>query len=141
MKLLLTLIASGLVGSANPYAAYYFDQTGGLDITQSDRAVRANLPPKACSGNTLKRIGRPSSKVATHWRGTPTSMPHRLQIHNPLRIPNRFTPKWWSPSRHIQTPYQAWTGSRRGADEPRYEQLKAQESPKVIFLVTLPKAC
>ena len=51
MKLLLTLIALGLVGCANPYAAFYFDQTGGLDITQSDRVVLSDAPPKVYRGN------------------------------------------------------------------------------------------
>lgn len=49
VKLLLKLIALGLVGCANPYAA--FDQTSGLDITQSDRIVCSDAPPKVFRGN------------------------------------------------------------------------------------------
>lgn len=51
MKLLFVFLAAGLVGCANPYASFYFDQTGGLDVTQSDRVVLSDAPPKIYRGS------------------------------------------------------------------------------------------
>lgn len=50
MKHLLVVVVLGLAGCANPYAAFYFDQTGGVDITQSDRVVLTGAPPKVYRG-------------------------------------------------------------------------------------------
>lgn len=50
MKHVLILMALSLVGCANPYAAYYFDQTGGMDITKSDRIVLSGVPPTVYRG-------------------------------------------------------------------------------------------
>ena len=51
MKLIPVLLAAILVGCANPYSAFYFDQTGGLDVTQSDRVVLSDAPPKIYRGS------------------------------------------------------------------------------------------
>lgn len=48
------LILLLLGGCANPFATYYTDMTGGMDITQSDRVILSGQPPTAYRGTDVE---------------------------------------------------------------------------------------
>ena len=54
MRILALLTLTCLGGCANPFATFYTDTAGGIDVTTSDRVILSDEPPKAYAGNDIE---------------------------------------------------------------------------------------
>lgn len=54
MRVMIFAVTSLLAGCANPYAQFYTDQTGGVDLSTAETVILSNAPPTVYAGSDPK---------------------------------------------------------------------------------------